>query len=52
MIQLFAMRTMAGFVRYNMPANAPGTLTDRQAFDVAAFVLAHPRPVGGHLAVH
>jgi thiosulfate dehydrogenase len=38
------LRTMAGFVRYNMPKNAPGSLTDRQAFDIAAFVLAHPRP--------
>ena len=38
------LRTMAGFVRYNMPANAPGSLTDRQAFDVAAFVLSHSRP--------
>lgn len=38
------VRTMAGFVRYNMPANAPGTLTDRQAFDVASWVLTHRRP--------
>ncbi len=38
------VRTMAGFIRYNMPQNAPGTLSDRQAFDIAAFVLAHPRP--------
>lgn len=38
------LRTMAGFVRYNMPQNAPGSLTDRQAFDIAAFVLTHPRP--------
>lgn len=36
--------TMAGFVRYNMPKNAPGTLTDQQAYDVAAFVLSHARP--------
>jgi thiosulfate dehydrogenase len=35
---------MAGFVRYNMPANAPGTLTDQQAYDVAAYVLQHARP--------
>ena len=39
------LRTMAGFVRYNMPQNAPGSLTDRQAVDVAAFVLSHPRPI-------
>jgi cytochrome c len=38
------LRTMAGFVRYNMPQNAPGSLSDRQAYDVAAFVLSHARP--------
>jgi thiosulfate dehydrogenase len=38
------LTTMAGFVRYNMPQNAPGTLTDRQAYDVAAYVLSHSRP--------
>ncbi len=36
--------TMAGFVRYNMPQNAPGTLTDQQAYDVSAYVLSHSRP--------
>ncbi len=41
------LRTMAGFIRYNMPQNAPGTLTDRQAFDIAAFVLSHDRPKFG-----
>jgi thiosulfate dehydrogenase len=35
---------MTGFVRYNMPQNAPGSLTLEQAYDVAAFVLSHPRP--------
>jgi thiosulfate dehydrogenase len=35
---------MAGFVRYNMPHDAPGTLTLDQAYDVAAFVLSHRRP--------
>jgi thiosulfate dehydrogenase len=35
---------MTGFVRYNMPQNAPGSLTLAQAYDVAAFVLTHPRP--------
>jgi thiosulfate dehydrogenase len=35
---------MAGFVRYNMPQNAPGSLTLEEAYDVAAFVLSHPRP--------
>ncbi len=36
--------TMAGFVHANMPANAPGSLTVQQAYDVAAFVLSHSRP--------
>jgi thiosulfate dehydrogenase len=36
--------TMAGFVRYNMPQNAPGTLTDQEAYDVSAYVLSHARP--------
>lgn len=37
------LRTMAAFVRHNMPyGNA--TLTDQQAFDVAAYIGARPRP--------
>jgi len=36
--------TMAAFVRYNMPQNAPGSLTPQQAYDVSAFVLSHARP--------
>lgn len=35
---------MTGFVYYNMPKNAPRTLTAREAYDVAAFVLSHERP--------
>jgi thiosulfate dehydrogenase len=35
---------MTGFVRYNMPHDAPGTLSPDQAYDVAAFVLRHRRP--------
>jgi thiosulfate dehydrogenase len=35
---------MTGFVRYNMPQDAPGSLTLPQAYDVAAFVLSHARP--------
>lgn len=35
---------MAGFVRYNMPKNAPGSLSAGEAYDVAAFVLHHRRP--------
>ncbi len=38
------LRTAASFVRDNMPFDRPGTLTDQQAFDVAAFVVARPRP--------
>ncbi|HKW26409.1 MAG TPA: c-type cytochrome [Terriglobales bacterium] len=35
---------MAAFVQYNMPQNAPGTLTPQQAYDVAAYVNSKPRP--------
>jgi thiosulfate dehydrogenase len=35
---------MTGFVRYNMPKNAPGTLSAGDAYDVSAFVLRHRRP--------
>ena len=35
---------MTGFVRYNMPHDAPGSLTLDQAYDVASFVLSHRRP--------
>jgi thiosulfate dehydrogenase len=35
---------MTGFVRYNMPQDAPGSLSLAQAYDVAAFVLRHSRP--------
>jgi thiosulfate dehydrogenase len=35
---------MTGFVHYNMPQNAPGTLSLEQAYDVSAFVLQHTRP--------
>ncbi|HET7224630.1 MAG TPA: c-type cytochrome [Candidatus Eisenbacteria bacterium] len=38
------VRTAAAFIRWNMPRDRPGTLTDQQAYDVAAFVLSHPRP--------
>lgn len=38
------VETMASFVRYNMPQNAPGTLSDQDAYDVAAYVLSHERP--------
>jgi thiosulfate dehydrogenase len=35
---------MTGFVMYNMPQNAPGTLSLRDAYDIAGWVLSHPRP--------
>jgi thiosulfate dehydrogenase len=38
------VRTAASFIRDNMPFDRPGSLTDQQAFDVAAFVTAQPRP--------
>ncbi len=38
------LRTAADFIRNNMPFDQPGTLTDQQAIDVAAFVGARPRP--------
>ena len=38
------IRTAAAFIKENMPFDLPGTLTDQQAFDVAAYVSAHPRP--------
>jgi thiosulfate dehydrogenase len=38
------VRTAAEFISRNMPFDAPGTLTDQQAFDVAAFINRHPRP--------
>src|SRR5437899_2876522 len=38
------VRTAAEFISRNMPFDAPGTLTDSQAFHVAAYVNAHPRP--------
>ncbi len=36
--------TMAGFVRYNMPQNAPGSLSESDAFAVSDYILAHDRP--------
>lgn len=38
------VRTAARFIRENMPFDRPGTLTDQQAYDVAAYVNARPRP--------
>ncbi len=36
---------MTGFVRYNMPQNAPGTLSIQDAYDISGWVLTHSRPV-------
>jgi thiosulfate dehydrogenase len=36
--------TAANFIRKNMPFDQPGSLTDQQALDVAAYVNGHPRP--------
>jgi thiosulfate dehydrogenase len=38
------LRTAAAFIRENMPFDLPGTLTDQDAFDVAAYVVSQPRP--------
>lgn len=34
----------ASFIKLFMPKTAPGTLTEQDAFDLAAFINAHPRP--------
>jgi len=34
----------ASFIKHNMPLSAPGSLTDQEAWDLAAFVNAQPRP--------
>lgn len=40
----------ASFIRHNMPFDKPGTLTDREAYDVAAYITAKPRPDLPHKA--
>jgi thiosulfate dehydrogenase len=35
---------LASFVRHAMPFDRPGTLSDQEAFDVAAYVMSHARP--------
>jgi thiosulfate dehydrogenase len=35
---------MTGFVMYNMPQNAPGTLSLQDAYDISGWVLSHSRP--------
>ncbi|HEY9228223.1 MAG TPA: c-type cytochrome [Gemmatimonadaceae bacterium] len=34
----------ASFIRHNMPLDRPGTLSDRQAYDIAAYITSMPRP--------
>jgi cytochrome c len=36
--------TAAGFIRYAMPLTAPGSLTDREAQEVALYIDTQPRP--------
>lgn len=38
------LNNAAAFIRANMPLGQEGTLTDDQAFDIAAFFIAQPRP--------
>ncbi len=38
------LRTAASFIRYAMPFDLPGTLTDRQAYDVAGYLVSRDRP--------
>ncbi|MBM4194108.1 MAG: c-type cytochrome [Gemmatimonadetes bacterium] len=38
------VRAAAAFIRHQMPLDTPGSLSDQQALDIAAFVNAQPRP--------
>jgi thiosulfate dehydrogenase len=38
------INTAAAFIKNNMPLSQPGSLTDQEAWDVAAFVDSHERP--------
>lgn len=38
------INTAAQFIKANMPLGQPGTLSDQQAWDVAAFINSHERP--------
>ncbi|POA66196.1 c-type cytochrome [Pseudomonas sp. GW531-T4] len=38
------INTAASFIKYNMPLGKAGSLSDQQAWDVAAFVNRHERP--------
>jgi thiosulfate dehydrogenase len=38
------LRQAAAFIKQVMPQNAPGTLSEQEAFDLAALVTSRPRP--------
>lgn len=38
------IRTAAGFIRHNMPFDKPGSLSDAEAINVAAYLTSRPRP--------
>ena len=38
------IRTAARFIRHNMPFDKPGTVSDAEALNVAAYVTSRPRP--------
>ena len=38
------LRTAAAFIKFNMPYDNPGSLTEQQATDVAAYINSRPRP--------
>lgn len=38
------LRTAAGFIQHNMPLDRPGTLSEEQAINVAAYLVSRPRP--------
>ena len=38
------VRTAAAFIKFNMPYDNPGSLTEQQATDVAAYINSRPRP--------
>jgi thiosulfate dehydrogenase len=38
------VRTAAAFIKIAMPQTAPGTLTDQEAYDLAAYINSRPRP--------
>jgi thiosulfate dehydrogenase len=38
------LRTAAAFIKYNMPYDRPGSLSDQDAYDIAGWMIARPRP--------